>query len=105
MEGTSLILSRQIANAHTIFNIVVSAVMFPFVKPIAKFVEKVSPLKPEQEKQKLTTFIDEGQLAVPSVAINEAFKELVHLGKITADMVEKVARRCFRRIWTLLTRC
>ncbi len=89
VEGTSLILSRQIANAHTIFNIVVSAVMFPFVKPIAKFVEKVSPLKPEQEKQKLTTFIDEGQLAVPSVAINEALKELVHLGKITAEMVEK----------------
>ncbi|MBG0788550.1 MAG: Na/Pi cotransporter family protein, partial [Anaerolineaceae bacterium] len=97
VEGTSQILSRQIANAHTIFNIVVSAVMFPFVKPIANFVEKVSPLRPEQEKQKLTTFIDEGQLAVPSVAISEALKELIHLGKITADMVEKSCKALLQK--------
>lgn len=88
VQGTSLILSRQIANAHTIFNIVVSAIMFPFVKPIANFVDKISPLKPGEEKHKVTTFIDEGQLAVPSVAINESLRELIHLGRITADMVQ-----------------
>ena len=88
VQGTSQILSRQIANAHTIFNVVVSVVMFPFVKPIANFVEKVSPLKPGEGKQKVTTFIDEGQLAVPSVAINKALKELINLGKITAEMVQ-----------------
>ena len=88
VQGTSQILSRQIANAHTIFNIVVSAALFPFVKPIATIVNQISPIKPEKEKQKVTKFIDEGQLAVPSVAINEALKELVNLGQVTADMVQ-----------------
>ena len=71
--------------------------MFPFVKPIANIVNKISPLKQGEEKLKVTTFIDEGQLAVPSVAINESLKELIHLGKITADMVEKSCRALIQK--------
>ena len=88
VEGTSSILSHQIANAHTIFNVVVSIVLFPFVKPIARAVEKLAPEKPETEKKKVTVFIDENQYKVPSVAINEAAKELCRLGEITAEMIE-----------------
>jgi len=88
IEGTSSILSRQIANAHTIFNVAVSVVLFPFVKPIAKIVEWISPMKPEEEKKRITVFIDEKQFAVPSVAINQARRELYRLGGITAEMLE-----------------
>lgn len=88
VEGTSNVLSRQIANAHTIFNIAVSVILFPFVKPIANFVQKISPVKPEKEKKRATVYIDEGQFAVPSVAISEASKELYRLGEVTAEMVE-----------------
>lgn len=88
IEGTSTILSRQIANAHTIFNVAVSVILFPFVTPIAKFVQKIAPVRPTKEKKRVTVFIDEGQFAVPSVAINEASKELFRLGNITAEMIE-----------------
>ena len=69
VEGTASALARQIANAHSIFNVVVSIVLFPFAKPIANLVKSIAPVKPEKEKHKVTAYIDEKQLAVPSVAI------------------------------------
>jgi len=97
VQGTSTILSRQIANAHTIFNVAVSVILFPFVSPIAKFVKRISPVKPEKEKKRITVYIDEGQFAVPSVAINEALKELCRLGTITEDMVELSCKALIER--------
>lgn len=87
VEGTSNALARQIANAHSIFNVAVSIVLFPFAKPIANFVKSIAPAKPEKEKHKVTSYIDEKQFAVPSVAINEAARELNRMGEITAEMV------------------
>lgn len=52
-------LARQIANAHTIFNVVVSAALFPFVRQIAWIARRLAPEKAELEKPKLTSFIDE----------------------------------------------
>jgi phosphate:Na+ symporter len=87
VHRTSNVLSRQIANAHTIFNVAVSIVLFPFVKPIARAVEWLVPAKPEKEKKKVTAYIDEKQFGVPSVAINQARRELCRLGEVSAEMV------------------
>lgn len=88
IEQTSAELPRQIANAHTIFNLIVSLILFPFVRPIANLVKRLVPAKPEREKAKVTIYIDEAQLAVPSVALKEAARELVRLGEVTSEMVE-----------------
>lgn len=88
VSHTSSELPRQIANAHTIFNVIVSLIVFPFVRPIANLVRKLVPAKPEKEKSKVTIYIDKAQLAVPSVALKEAARELVRLGKVTSEMVE-----------------
>jgi phosphate:Na+ symporter len=85
---TSGELARQIANAHTIFNVGVSIVLFPFVRQIAWLAKKLAPEKAELEKPRLTRFIDEMQLSVPSVALNEAARELTHLAEVTGRMVE-----------------
>jgi len=87
MQGTSSSLPRQIANSHTVFNIAVSVLLFPFVKPIANTVKRLVPVKPEEENGKKTAYIDEKQYAVPSVAITEANRELVRMGGIAAEMV------------------
>lgn len=68
VSHTSSELPRQIANAHTIFNVIVSLIVFPFVRPIARLVKALAPARPEKEKTKVTIYIDEVQLAVPSVA-------------------------------------
>ena len=84
---TSPYLPRQIANAHTIFNVTVSAILFPFVKQIAQVSAWLTPPSRRPEKVKVTAFIDEMQFSVPAVALTEAARELTRIGDITAQMV------------------
>jgi len=88
IQHTSASLARQIANAHTVFNVIVSLLMFPFVKQIAGVARKLAPSKPTRERPRVTAYIDEMQYAVPAVAINEAARELFRLGEVTAEMVQ-----------------
>ena len=86
---TSSDLARQIANAQHSFNITVSLLLFPFVKQIAWVAKRLAPARPQDEKKKLTAFIDEMQFSVPAVALNEAARELVRLGETTVCMIEQ----------------
>ncbi len=88
VKQTSPDLPRQIANAHTIFNVMVSAILFPFVHQIAQVAAWIVPASPSDEKIKVTAYIDEMQYSVPAVALNEAARELVRLGEITASMLK-----------------
>jgi phosphate:Na+ symporter len=94
---TSSDLPRQIANAHTIFNVTVSAIMFPFVKQIAWVAEKLVPHEKQSEKEKLTLYIDDMQYSVPAVALTEAARELVRLGEATAYMFEQSGQALLRK--------
>jgi phosphate:Na+ symporter len=94
---TSSELPRQIANAHTFFNLTVSMVMFPFVKQIAWVAERFVPQEKKPEKEKLTLYIDHMQHSVPAVALREAGRELVRLGEITTHMLEASYRALLTR--------
>jgi phosphate:Na+ symporter len=89
VSRTSPELARQIANAHTIFNVTVSIALFPFVKLIARAAEFLVPKSPEEEKPKLTAYIDERLYRLPPVALTESLKELIRIGEITAEMIER----------------
>jgi phosphate:Na+ symporter len=80
-------LPRQIANAHTIFNVAVSAILFPFVGFIAIAARWLAPEESEKEVS-LTAYIDQMQYGIPSVALTEALKELTRLGETTAQMID-----------------
>ncbi len=86
---TSAELPRQIANAHTIFNVVVSVLMLPFVKPLAKFIEKAIPDREEDKEKRKTRFIDQRLLNMPVMAVQMAKEEVLRMGWITHEMVEK----------------
>ena len=88
ISHTSPDLPRQIANAHTVFNVAVSAILFPFVRQIAQVARWLVPASAEEEKPKLTAYIDEMQYSVPAVALKEAARELTRLGEVTAQMLE-----------------
>jgi phosphate:Na+ symporter len=92
VQHTSSELPRQIANAHTIFNVVVSAALFPFVKQIALITKKLVPDKPVGQETRLTAYIDDMQISIPAVALTEASRELKRLGDYTAQMVEDSCR-------------
>ena len=82
-------LPRQIANAHTIFNVAVSAILFPFVGHIARAARRLVPEKEEGKEARLTAYIDEMQYSIPSVALKEALNELIRMGEMTAQMIER----------------
>ena len=84
---TSDSLPRQIANAHTFFNLLVSVALIPFVRQIAVVSAWLTPKTRAAERPKVTAFIDENQFSVPSVALSEAARELIRVGQITAEMV------------------
>jgi phosphate:Na+ symporter len=88
VSHTSHDLARQIANAHTIFNVLVSAILFPFVRQITRVSALVTPKERITRKTKVTTFIDEMQLGVPAVALSEAARELLRVGEISAQMLQ-----------------
>ncbi len=87
LEGTSGSLPRQIANAHTVFNVVVSALLFPLISPITRITKIIVRDKPEAEERKITRFIDEHLRSVPSIAIMEASKELDRMGATAQHML------------------
>ncbi len=84
---TSSDLPRQIANAHTIFNVTVSVILFPFVKQLDRLSAWLSPPSHAPTKIKVTAFIDEMQYSVPAVALSEAARELTRMGDITVQML------------------
>ncbi len=88
MAMTSNNLARQIANAHTIFNVAVSAVLFPFIKQITRLSEILVPIKADEEEAVLTRFIDDSQHRHPGVATVEVTRELVRAGQLTAEMID-----------------
>ncbi|MCU0488600.1 MAG: hypothetical protein MUE67_06585, partial [Anaerolineales bacterium] len=89
IQITSHDLPRQIANAHSIFNVTVSALFFPFVKQVAQVSNWMIPSREKTGPARLTAYIDEMQFSVPAVALSEAARELVRLAEVTAEMVEK----------------
>jgi phosphate:Na+ symporter len=75
--------SRQIANAHTGFNLVLALIFLPFVNPIARLLEKfVQDASDPTEKR--VNHLDETALDRPAVALANATREVMRL----ADTVE-----------------
>lgn len=83
---TSHSLARQIANAHSIFNVLVSLVLFPFIGAIVRVSKMLVPGKDER-RSTVTQFLDDNLLKVPSIALNQAAKELVRTGNLASDML------------------
>jgi len=83
---TSNDLPRQIANAHTIFNVTVSVMLIPFVGLIVKLCEKLIPDK-EGEIIGAHLFDDE-MLHIPQVALLEAQREIVATADLTVKMID-----------------
>jgi len=79
---------RQIANAHTIFNIVNTAVFIGFTSQFARLVEWIVPDKPLNIEKKATPkYLDPLLLSTPSVALNNVRFELNRMGDQVIEMV------------------
>lgn len=74
--------SIQIAMFHTFFNVVCTLIFIPFIKGFVKIATYLIKDKKEAPK---TSFIDDRFLMTPSVALGQAAKETLRLGKYSMD--------------------
>lgn len=84
---TSDYLPRQVANAHTIFNVSMALFAVLLIKPFEKLVVSLLPTEVEELEERKTVYLDNRILSTPTVALDQATKELVRMGEITYKMV------------------
>ncbi len=79
---------RQIANAHTIFNVANTAIFIWFTTPLARFVTWLVPERPEVPSETAQPkYLDPILLKTPSLAIDSVRRELGRLGVAALHMV------------------
>jgi phosphate:Na+ symporter len=79
---------RQIANAHTVFNIGIALLFLPFSAVFARFCEWVVPDKPLDEKEIVRTRdLDRELMETPSLALDRARMEIGHMGESVQKML------------------
>lgn len=75
--------ARQIANAHTLFNISNVVIQLPFAMLLVKIANLVIPEKEGEEVEfKVTKYIDSRILETPSIALANTIRECLHMGNV-----------------------
>ncbi len=94
LEGVALladIVPRQIANAHTVFNVTTTLIVLPFIYQAARLIVRLLPHIEEPVKAPYETkFIDESLLTTPALALSLAKAEVLHMGEIARDMTRMI---------------
>ena len=82
---------RQIANAHTIFNITVGLIFLPFTTILAHYVYKVLPDKKIEEGiVPVTWHLDDDVISTPALALDLARSEILRMAKILGRMLDVI---------------
>jgi phosphate:Na+ symporter len=91
---TSHDLARQVANSHTLFNIITSLLFIGFVPLYAKLIERILPGE-EILIEHGPKYLAKNLLNTPAIAIDAAKKEILRMMSLTKEMVE-ISVRAFR---------
>jgi len=80
---------RQIANAHTIFNVALATIFLPFAGLFARFCEWIVPDRTIEEDAALVqpTYLDEELIDTPTLALERARYEIGHMGEYVNQML------------------
>ena len=82
LEAAAAVLPRQVANAHTVFNVGIAVLFLPFITQFARFVFWLVPDKPLSEVEEIQPkYLSEMLLHTPSLALDAARHEIKRMGK------------------------
>jgi phosphate:Na+ symporter len=92
------VIPRQIANAHTIFNVALTIIVLPFTTQAAKFVYKLLPDKaePEEEGEFKTKYLEDSLISTPTLALNLAKAETISMANKVQKMVANILTPFFK---------
>jgi phosphate:Na+ symporter len=80
--------SRQIANSHTLFNIINVLIQLPFAGFIVKLATKIIPVDGDEDESKPTKYLDDRMLETPDIALGNTVKEVLRMGKKAREALE-----------------
>lgn len=78
-------IARNIANAHLLFNLISAAVFFPFIKPAARFIEKLFPKDPKEDFT--AEYLNLNNYQSTALAISYAHREIMRCADIVLSMI------------------
>ncbi len=89
MANLSAVVPRQIANAHTIFNVGLALAFIPFTSFFARLIMKIYPdVEDEKDLTIATWHLDESAVETPALALDLARSEIARMAKITGRMMD-----------------
>ena len=97
---------RQVANAHTLYNVANTAILLPFASLLVRVSKKLVP--GEEEEEGVLKYLDSRILETPSIAVLQAVKEVVRMGVAAKESLryavdgfvkedEKLLNHCFQK--------
>jgi phosphate:Na+ symporter len=90
--------ARQIANFHTIFNVSVTVLLFPFAKIMVRLITRLIPEKLSADRvEKKLVYLDERIAQTPVIALNQTLKELNRMGDIACSNLKRSLDAFFNR--------
>ncbi len=95
VRSTSDDVMRQVANSHTLFNVLNAAVFIGFVGPIAALVKRIVPGEVEDLMVE-PRYLEEHLLDTPFIAIEQVRKEIVRMAAIAERAVGDSSRAFFK---------
>src|SRR5713226_9797178 len=79
--------ARQIANAHTFFNVAISALFLPFAPWAARVIIAMVPEEERGDNPYRTRYLDDRYLDQPALAIGQATREALRMGDVAQNML------------------
>lgn len=89
------VISRQIANAHTGFNLTMTLIWIPLIPIMVKIVMWLVPDKKNEEQKLLSMpkYLDTKLIAQPAAALLLVAREVMNCSDIVAQMLDKIRTR------------
>lgn len=89
--------ARQIANAHTMFNIGNMLIQLPFAGVLVFIARKAIPETADEQDQVMgVKYLDDRILETPSIALGQTIKEVLHMGNLALDSYRKSMEAFFK---------
>ncbi|MCB9494211.1 MAG: Na/Pi cotransporter family protein [Desulfobacteraceae bacterium] len=88
-EYAGMGVERQIANAHTFFNLFIGVFFLPFTKQFAMMIEKIFPdiNEPDEEEILFLTYLDDTKIVTADVAVYLSRKEIARMASTVREML------------------
>ncbi len=95
-EALARYIPRQIANAHTVFNVSLTLIFLPFTAVFARFITWLLPDRAQVRAVRYDArFLEPSLLNTPALALNLAKVEIIKMGETVKEMAQKVLEPFF----------